>query len=407
MVSVVHQEESEEVIEKRHLLSNLYLTVDKRYREKSGRKYKEFIKVLKKKSSKKDDSQDIDCDNPSSTINTHMEENLFLNLKKSSGIDSNLSIKSNDSFIDLKKGIESLICMKLNSTTSSNKSILSNLEYMKKSLESKEDCKIDEVLLGISYRQLVDEVLPFIKNLVKHSKADVSKKASEVLKIIKEKVIEKLFKKHDTVSNLTFNFNFENYDINDLIKSIDNNINTRPRNNDCMFADKLPSDAINRTSNDTSSLNDYSSDAPQDFLIECLFKKDKKKQRLNIFPMTQEQLFHLSVEPLKLNILSEREFFECLKSGSVLPEKLIPVPETKKILRKNICIQLLNIMEKVMADFELTLVKKFVIFIEYKMREKDQNMSEAYQENVRDFFSRIKNFYQEHNSSAYKGMNNY
>jgi hypothetical protein len=60
-----------------------------------------------------------------------------------------------------------------------------------------------------------------------------------------------------------------------------------------------------------------------------------------------------------------------------------------------------------MADFEISVIKKLVILLELKMREKDQNMCEVYQESVKNFFSSVKSFYQEQNTLAYKEMNNY
>ena len=90
-------------------IKNPNKNIDKRYREKSGKKYREFIKVLKKKSSKKEESlQDNDYDNPSSTINTHIEENLNINMKKSEEMNTILSIRSSESVGDFKKEIESL-----------------------------------------------------------------------------------------------------------------------------------------------------------------------------------------------------------------------------------------------------------------------------------------------------------
>jgi hypothetical protein len=382
------------------------LTLDKRYREKSGKKYREFIKVLKKKSSKKEDSQDIDCDNPSSTFNTHLEENHFTNLKKGGGIDSNLSVKSNDSLLDFKKDLENLIFMRVNSPASSNKNIISKLETMKKKIneEGKDNSKFYEVNIIISYRQLVNEVVPFLKNFLKHNNSEISKKAKEVLNTIKEKVLAKVFMRVDRIDSLCFEFNLDSFDVVEIGKMIDNTsksgINSLEKPN--LLCEKV----LTKNSNDSSSLNDYSSDAPQDFLVECLFKREKKKQKLNIFPLTQQQTFLLIKDIVETNCSSE-EFFKTLNSEADLDSRVMSVPENKKILRKNICIQLLNILEKVMADFEISVIKKLVILLELKMREKDQNMCEVYQESVKNFFSSVKSFYQEQNTLAYKEMNNY
>ena len=321
---------------KKQLLRIIKIKLDKRYREKSGKKYREFIKVLKKKSSKKEESQlDLDNDNPSSTFNTHLEENLFVNARKSEELNTNLSIRSTESNGDFKKEIESLIFYRVNAPASSTKNILCKLETMKKKVYENNDGRFNEVNIIISYRQLVNELVPFLKNFLNHNNNEISKKAHEIILMIKDKVFSMIFNKTDRVDELFFDFEIKKINFREIIKLVDNE-------SICISPEKN----INKKSNESSLLNDISSDAPQEFLVECLNKRDRKKPKLKILPFNNIQIFHLLKEYIQIDTSNCDDFIEKLNSKMITNTKNISVPDNKKLLRKNICIQLLNVFEK-------------------------------------------------------------
>ena len=326
-------------------MSKNSLIKDKRYREKSGKKYREFIKVLKKKSSKKEETQELECDNPSSTFNTHLEENLFTSVKKPEEMNSNLSIRSSESVFDFKKEIENLIFYRVNSPASSTKNILSKLDLVRKKLDENIQNRFYEVKQIISYRQLLNEVVPLLKNFLNHHNIEVTKKSNEIISMIKDKVFSLLFNRTDRLEELIFDFDTENYDIIELFKLLDNYFSKPTIYNlekACVLSDNL----MYKNSNESSSLNDFSSDAPQDYLIDCLFKKDRKKSKLNIVPLMNNQIYDLLKDYIIYDTVDCDEFIDNLKSIITININNNCVPDSKKILRKNICIQLLNIFEK-------------------------------------------------------------
>ena len=50
-----------------------------------------------------------------------------------------------------------------------------------------------------------------------------------------------------------------------------------------------------------------------------------------------------------------------------------------------------------MIGFDLPTLKKIVIFLENKLRQRDPNMGDIYQENIKNFFLKIKNMFSEAN----------
>lgn len=304
---------------------------------------------MKKKSSKKEETQELECDNPSSTFNTHVEENLFTNVKKPEEMNSNLSVRSADSIFDFKKEIENLILYTINSPASSSRNILNKLEILKKKLDENSQNRFYEVTKNISYRQLLNEVVPLLKNFLNHHNNEVRIKSNEIISIIKDKVFSLIFNRTDKLEELVFDFEIENYDIEELFKLLDNHF-SKPTlysfEKNCMFSDKY----ITKNSNDSSSLNDFSSDTPQDFLIDCLFKKDRKKSKLHIIPLLNNQLYDLLKDYFYFDTMNCDEFIEKLKAIENVNTNNTSVPDNKKILRKNICIQILNIFEKMVLN---------------------------------------------------------
>ena len=168
---------------------------------------------MKKKSSKKEETQELECDNPSSTVNTHVEENLFTNVKKPEEMNSNLLVRSADSIFDFKKEIENLIMYTINSPASSSRNIINKLEILKKKLDENSQNRFYEVTKNISYRQLLNEVVPLLKNFLNHHNNEVRIKSNEIISIIKDKVFSLIFNRTDKLEELVFDFEVENYEL--------------------------------------------------------------------------------------------------------------------------------------------------------------------------------------------------
>ena len=321
---------------------------DKRYREKSGKKYREFIKELKKKPSKKEEntiSQDLESgDNPISTINTHLEDNVISNNRKHDEMNSNLSIHSSESITEFKKEMESLLFSRINTPASSNKNILLKLEMMQKILTNSNENRYYEVKIVISYRQLVNEIVPLLNNFSHNNNSEISKKVFEISTSIKTQVFSSLFDCTAKINELNFSFDIEKFDKDELFKLIDNNL---------LIDKKKVVKRVEATSDiilGCSSINDNSSDAPQDFSFDFLKKRDSMKVKTVIFPLFNNQIYYLLKELIPIDNINCEEFIEKLKN-EVSFENLnknedLLIPENKLILRKNICIHLLNIFEK-------------------------------------------------------------
>lgn len=299
---------------------------------------------MKKKSSKKEESlQDNDYDNPSSTINTHIEENLNINMKKSEEMNTILSIRSSESVGDFKKEIESLIFSRVNSPASSVKNILIKLETMKKKVLENNDKRFDEVNIIISYRQLVNELVPLLKQFLNHNNIEIRKLAHEIILMIKDKVFSMIFNNNERVDDYIFDFEMEKLSKSEIIKYVDIQLSKEilcGERSKCIFSEKN-----NKNSIESSSLNN-SSDTRHEFLVNCLIKRQNKKPKFNIIPLYNDQIFYLLKEFIEIETDSCDEYIEKLKTIEIIYTKNISVPETKKILRKNICIQFLNVFEK-------------------------------------------------------------
>jgi len=288
----------------------------------------------------------MDGDNPSSTFNTHLEENLFINVKKSEEMNSNLSIRSNESSFDFKKEIENLIFFRINSPASSTKNILSKLDLVRRKLDENIQNKFYEVMQNISYRQLLNEVVPLLKNFLNHHNSEVTKKSNEIISMIKDKVFSSIFNTYQKIEELRFDFDTDGYDVSELFKLLDNYF-SKPTLDNLEKTGIITEKLIYRNSNESSSLNDFSSDAPQDYIIDCLFKKDRKKSKLHIIPLLNIQIFELLKDYFFWEQVNCDDFIVKLKTLDSFNTNNILVPDTKKILRKNICIKILNIFEKI------------------------------------------------------------
>ena len=268
---------------------------------------------------------------------------MISNNRKHDEIDLNLSINSSDSITEFKKEMESLLFSRINTPASSNKNILLKLEKMKRILTNSNENRYYEVKIIISYRQLVNEIVPLLNNFSHNNNSEISKKVCEISTSIKTQVFSNLFNCQAKINELNFNFDVEKFDKNELFKLIDENLLTTKKK--VIKRGEISSEIINGC----SSINDNSSEAPIEYSFDYLKKRESMKVKTIIFPLFNNQIYNLLKELIPIENINCEEFIEKLKNEcfeNLNKNEDLMIPENKFILRKNICIHLLNIFEK-------------------------------------------------------------
>ena len=294
--------------------------------------------MLKKKSSKKEETDKEYESVPSSTINTHIEENLFFNGKKKDENNSNMSLQSIDSLNQFKKEVENLILSRVNTPASSNKNILTKLDVLQKKLEQTTEQTYYKVNTYRIYRQFIKEIVPMLRSFLNHNNADINQKAKLILDKIKDQVCFYLF---DT-KNLNNHVELDlcDYDKEGISKSLDNHLKQlrNEKHKACNIEKKTSFESISENLLEA-----------QDMPFDYLFKKDVKRPKINISPLYNSQIQCLFKDFVQIDSANCEDFIHTLRTcdNYLKKEDMFIIPDNKRYLRKNICIQLLNIFEKI------------------------------------------------------------
>ena len=215
---------------------------------------------------------------------------------------------------------------------------------------------------------------------------EIKQKAVNILTILSEYIIKDIFIfTEGEINNLkeTKQKIDNNQNINNLFDNEYNNglelceLINQNSSNICLLSKKIKNKNIN---NSKSDKNEFSNDS--DILDDNNINYEINEELYNI-------LFKLKTEKAinEFNNISEH-FYKYVYNKNNNGLDLV-----KSIKRKKICIKMFNLLRKIFPKTDENLIKKIIIYIEYRIRNEDQTLGKKYYKIINNLFNKIKLLY--------------
>ena len=215
---------------------------------------------------------------------------------------------------------------------------------------------------------------------------EIKQKAVNILTILSEYIIKDIFIfTEGEINNLkeTKQKIDNNQNINNLFDNEYNNglelceLINQNSSNICLLSKKIKNKNIN---NSKSDKNESSNDS--DILDDNNINYEINEELYNI-------LFKLKTEKAinEFNNISEH-FYKYVYNKNNNGLDLV-----KSIKRKKICIKMFNLLRKIFPKTDENLIKKIIIYIEYRIRNEDQTLGKKYYKIINNLFNKIKLLY--------------
>ena len=353
------------------------------------------IKSLKKEKNSEEKEDDLKLEEISK--NNDNEESLEENENSECEEDNEELILTNDI---INESIQKILnCQVQISNLSSQKAInkeLVDLSEKFHQLFSKNQNEIDNYEIYYLSRDLI----PILMNLTYNKNTDIMSKSSEILSFLNEKIIKEIF-------------NLSQKDQNDLIESLQNKTNEIPNSDNSKNDINLEEDEFKEGLNIVELINKKVTIKSGISDIHTIYSKRGRPKKISINSELSSDIFSSKINDGFFNInnnTNEKNYYDEFVKILSIKDKTKMESDFQELigdffentydknnsdldidlakLRKNMCIKLYKILKKIFPEIKKDLLKKMIIYFEYKIR--NSNNDKIYSIKIKELAKVIK-----------------
>ena len=353
------------------------------------------IKSLKKEKKSEEKEDDLKLEEISK--NNDNEESLEENENSECEEDNEELILTNDI---INESIQKILnCQVQISNLSSQKAInkeLVDLSEKFHQLFSKNQNEIDNYEIYYLSRDLI----PILMNLTYNKNTDIMSKSSEILSFLNEKIIKEIF-------------NLSQKDQNDLIESLQNKTNEIPNSDNSKNDINLEEDEFKEGLNIVELINKKVTIKSGISDIHTIYSKRGRPKKISINSELSSDIFSSKINDGFFNInnnTNEKNYYDEFVKILSIKDKTKMESDFQELigdffentydknnsdldidlakLRKNMCIKLYKILKKIFPEIKKDLLKKMIIYFEYKIR--NTNNDKIYSIKIKELAKVIK-----------------
>ena len=353
------------------------------------------IKSLKKEKNSEEKEDDLKLEEISK--NNDNEESLEENENSECEEDNEELILTNDI---INESIQKILnCQVQISNLSSQKAInkeLVDLSEKFHQLFSKNQNEIDNYEIYYLSRDLI----PILMNLTYNKNTDIMSKSSEILSFLNEKIIKEIF-------------NLSQKDQNDLIESLQNKTNEIPNSDNSKNDINLEEDEFKEGLNIVELINKKITIKSGISDIHTIYSKRGRPKKISINSELSSDIFSSKINDGFFNInnnTNEKNYYDEFVKILSIKDKTKMESDFQELigdffentydknnsdldidlakLRKNMCIKLYKILKKIFPEIKKDLLKKMIIYFEYKIR--NSNNDKIYSIKIKELAKVIK-----------------
>ena len=248
---------------------------------------------------------------------------------------------------------------------------------------------------------LSKDLIPILMNLTYNKNTDIMSKSSEILSFLNEKIIKEIF-------------NLSQKDQDDLIESLNNNKAKETSNNNSNKNDiNLEEDEFKEGLNIIELINKKSTIKSGISDIHTIYSKRGRPKKISINSELSSDVFSSKINDGFFNMnnnINEKNYYEEFIKILSIKDKTKMESDFKEMIgdffentydknnsdldidtakvRKNMCIKLYKVLKKIFPDIKKDLIKKMIIYFEYKIR--NSNVDKIYSIKIKELIKIIK-----------------